>query len=91
MSQDDIQLAISQYMTEAFLFDFDESITETSNLFKQGLIDSFGFVQLIGFIEERFGLSFSEDDLASDEIVSLAGIAAMVRRRVAANAVAAGG
>lgn len=43
------------------------------NYFEQGLIDSFAFLKLIAECEEKFGISFSDDDFSNDEIFTISG------------------
>ena len=38
------------------------------NYVEQGYIDSLGLIQFIAVIEDEFGIEFSEDDLASDDV-----------------------
>lgn len=38
------------------------------NYVEEGYIDSMGLIQFIAVIEDEFGISFSDDDLASDDI-----------------------
>lgn len=80
MNDNSVREIVGKFMSDTFLFDFDTKITPHSDLFEAGFIDSFGFVQLIGFIEEFFQIEISEDELASDEIRSLNGIIAIVSR-----------
>ncbi|MBS0245094.1 MAG: acyl carrier protein [Proteobacteria bacterium] len=67
-------------MSETFLFEFDATVTPDTNLFDAGLIDSFGFTQLVAFLEETFAITLTEDDFASDDISSLNGIVRIVNR-----------
>ncbi|PKN08836.1 MAG: hypothetical protein CVU73_06270 [Deltaproteobacteria bacterium HGW-Deltaproteobacteria-8] len=46
----------------------------------QGHIDSFSIMQLILTLEERFGIRFGQEDLESDEMRTVGGLAAIVER-----------
>jgi acyl carrier protein len=50
----------------------------------QGHIDSFGIMQLILAVEERFAIRLDQDDLQSDEIRTVGGLAGIVARHVRA-------
>lgn len=80
---------IREFMEERFLISFDESFPEDTDLFKEGVMDSFGYVQLCRFLEKEYGFRFSESDLTSNVLVSLARIRAFVAHKTAA--AAAGG
>lgn len=38
------------------------------NYVEEGYIDSLGLIQFIAVIEDEFGIEFSDDDLASDDV-----------------------
>jgi acyl carrier protein len=50
------------------------------DLFENGYVDSVGLAELIGFLEEEFGVEISDEVLVSDEFGSIEGIAAAVCR-----------
>lgn len=79
MNSDEAQ--IRQFMGTQFLFDFDDSVTPDSNLFQLGLIDSFGFVELVSFLEREFQVRFSDEELVDGTLNSLANIVASVRSK----------
>jgi acyl carrier protein len=65
---------LKRYMEERFLFTFDETITEDTDLFKAGILDSFGYIELMSHIEETYGVKFGEEDLLNGVMVSFSGI-----------------
>lgn len=71
---------IAKFITDTFLFEFDDAVTPDTNLFEAGLIDSFGFTQLIAFLEETYGVTLTEDELTSEDIASLNGLEKIVKR-----------
>ncbi|MDN3720439.1 hypothetical protein QW131_17405 [Roseibium salinum] len=44
---------IRDFIEDQFLIEFDETFPETSDLFKEGVVDSFGYIQLIRFLEKK--------------------------------------
>jgi D-alanine--poly(phosphoribitol) ligase subunit 2 len=72
---------IRDFMEERFLIVFDESFPEDTDLFKEGVMDSFGYVQLCRFLEQEFGFTFSEEDLTGNVLVSLTRIRAFVEQK----------
>ncbi|MEV6669062.1 acyl carrier protein [Streptomyces sp. NPDC051162] len=69
---------IKKYMEEQLMFEFDSEITEDTDLFKAGILDSFGYVSLMAHIEKEYDVSFGEDELLSNIMVSLTGIVEFV-------------
>jgi acyl carrier protein len=45
---------------------------------EQGIIDSFGIMTLLGFLEESFGIQIGGDELLPENFESIAAISALV-------------
>ncbi len=48
-----------------------------------GWVDSVGILEFVSYLEERTKVSFTDDDLTSDEFHTLKGVAEILRRRAA--------
>lgn len=55
---------------------------QDANYLELGFVDSFGFLELITLCEEKFGISFTDDDFTDDSIFSIAGLINIVNRRI---------
>lgn len=75
---------IREFIEERFLIEYDASFPEDSNLFKEGVMDSFGYVQLCRFLEREFQISFTEADMTGNILVSLTQIEEYVKRKIEA-------
>ena len=78
ISLSEITPVISDYIEKTFLVSFGDGLTLRSNLFDEGIIDSYGLVEIVGFIESKFGVSFGDDDLLSPLLASAEGMAQIV-------------
>ncbi|WP_327320188.1 acyl carrier protein [Streptomyces sp. NBC_01235] len=76
---------IRQYMEERFLVDFGEDVTADTDLFKAGVMDSFGYLQLMDYLETEFGVKIASDEILSNVFVSLATIDAFVAHKMGAD------
>lgn len=47
-----------------------------------GIVDSFGLIQLLSYIQEEFGVSFSEDELEDKSLRTLEGLSQAVYRKL---------
>ncbi len=63
------------YIADANLLDLDTSLLD------QGIIDSTGVLEVIGFIEETFGITVDDADLLPENLDSIEGIARYVIRK----------
>ncbi len=59
---------IRNYIKNEFLCEFDEVLTEDDDLFKAGILDSFGYIKMIKSLEKEFGIEFLESELMSVEV-----------------------
>jgi acyl carrier protein len=53
------------------------------DLLLEGVIDSFGVVEIIMMLEQRFGFEFDFDELAADDLTRIGPLTAYVERKVA--------
>jgi len=74
---------IRDYIEHCFLIEFDESFPEDSDLFKEGVMDSFGYVQMCRFLEKEFNIRFSEGEMTGNILTSLTRIREFVRQKTA--------
>ncbi|MEE8171271.1 MAG: acyl carrier protein [Phycisphaerae bacterium] len=76
-----IEETLRCYLTEQCLIDFDDGVTVESNLFKLGLLDSFGYLELIGFLEREFDIRFTDEELSASALTSLSSMVASVAEK----------
>jgi acyl carrier protein len=58
-----------------------EKILNDSLFFKEGYIDSMGFIMLITFIEDEFGLKINDSDFIEENFESINAITAYILRK----------
>jgi len=63
---------IKARIEEEMLVTYGEDFTDDTNLFEAGIMDSFGYVQLVGFLQDTFSIEFSDDVILTNVMVSLA-------------------
>lgn len=74
---------IREYIEQQFLVEFDDDFPENSDLFKEGVMDSFGYVQMCRFLEKEFNIRFSEQEMTTNILTSLSRIRACVAQKQA--------
>jgi acyl carrier protein len=74
---DVIQQEIRTFMADELGRDLNGIADETS-LLETGVLDSLGVLQLVGFIEERYGLHVPDDQLMPEQFESIEAIANLV-------------
>jgi acyl carrier protein len=79
----DTAASIREYIQSELLMGDESSLRDETPLWG-GVIDSVGLMQLITFIEERFEIEVDDEELTSAHFGTVANIAALVDRKVAA-------
>jgi D-alanine--poly(phosphoribitol) ligase subunit 2 len=75
---------IEAYVRTQFEIDpNDDGFDRTVDLFELGYVDSVGFAELLAFFAEEFGVEVPEDDLLSEDFLSIDGMAGIVSRLTA--------
>ena len=57
------------------------AIDPGDNLLAKGIVDSHGVMELVAFLEERYGISVSDEDLTPENFESVARIDEFVARK----------
>ena len=84
MSTDGILTELRTFVRENFLYmRSDLAFGDEDSLLARGIIDSLGVMELVGFVEERFGLAVSPDDITAEHFGTLGSVARYVASRQA--------
>jgi acyl carrier protein len=57
------------------------AIDRDENLLSRGIVDSHGVMELVAFLEQRYGISVGDEDLTPENFESVANIEAFVQRK----------
>jgi acyl carrier protein len=79
----DIKEQVRKFITSNFYVASPEELTEDSSLLDQGIVDSTGVLEIIGFLEETFGIEVDDAEIVPDNLDSIGRIVAYVGRKKA--------
>ncbi len=84
MDIESLRETVARFLHDQFLVDFDgNKVDGGTDLFAGGFIDSFGFMELISFLETEFGIEYAAEELLLGQLNSLDGLVASVGRKLA--------
>ena len=83
MSNNDLTSRIGDFVSRA-LDQRDVDVDVDKDIFATGLANSLFAMQLVDFVEREFGIEIESDDLEIDNFRTIARIAALVDRKLAA-------
>jgi acyl carrier protein len=78
----DIQDRIQAWLEQQFLVSFSEDVNSDTDLFEAGVIDSFGQVELVSFLEKTFSIHFTDEELMSPEMAKLSSMTTIVNSKL---------
>ncbi len=84
MTEEEVAQSIEGFVRDQFSIDSaDPRFGRGVDLFENSYVDSVGLAELLGFIEDEFGVAVPDDDLLSEQFASIDGIARTVCRLTA--------
>lgn len=80
----EIEQEVRAFLAENFILDDGGAgIDREASLTGTGVLDSMGVLEVIMFIEERYGISVAEEDTVPENLDSIVNIGGYVERRLA--------
>ena len=73
---------IRDYLAQNFLFS-DEGFTfeDDASFLELGIVDSFGFVELLAFVQDEFDITVADEELVPDNFDSVGKLTAFICRK----------
>jgi acyl carrier protein len=76
---------IKNFLIKARLVRSDHALDENESLIEGGIIDSLGLVELVGYIENNYGIIVGEDDLVPENFDTLAAIQLFISNHISSD------
>jgi acyl carrier protein len=80
-----------QFVLTNFLFGQASELTEDQSFLESGIIDSTGVLELVAFLEQRYGIFIGDRELLPENLDSIRNVAAFVTRKLANQGVSVAG
>lgn len=74
---------VKAFVIDNFLYGKGEELNDDSSFLDEGIIDSTGVLELVGYLEETFGIAVADEELLPENLDSLTNIAAFVGKKFA--------
>ncbi len=82
-NEKDIVDIISQFIINNFLLsDQKENIDVNISLYEKRIVDSTGVLEIVDFLEEKFGIKIEDDELVPDNLDSINKMSKFVQRKI---------
>jgi acyl carrier protein len=73
-----IQEIIRKFIHENFILDEEAHLKDEDSLLEKGVIDSTGVLELVAFIEEKYGITVEDEELTPENLDSIRNIAGFI-------------
>jgi len=77
----DVRSEVRDFISAHFYVPPDMQVEDGDPLLARGIMDSTGVLELIVFLEGRYGMSVEDDEVVPENLGSIAGIASYVERK----------
>lgn len=75
----DVKQQVRQFIRDNLMMGGTEEIPDDASFMDRHIIDSTGFLELISFVEESFGIQVSDDEMVPENLDSLNSIERYIR------------
>jgi len=73
---------IRSFIVDNFLFGDERRVAAETSFLESGIIDSTGMLELVGFLEERFGIRVEDEEFVPNNLDSLKNISTYITRKL---------
>lgn len=74
---------LRKFIKETFLFGQEDTFSDDDSFLEMGIIDSTGVLELVAFIETRFGINIADEELVPENLDSINNLLRFVTSKTA--------
>lgn len=79
---DELRNCIKAFIVENFLFGKEDGLRDDTRLLNEGILDSTGVLELVGFLEDQFQITVEDEDFLPENLESIDKIKAYLLRKI---------
>jgi acyl carrier protein len=76
------QQELRTFVVNNFLFGKDETLNDNDSFMEKGIIDSTGILELLSFIEEKYGIKVEDHEVVPENLDSINLLVDFVRKKL---------
>ena len=73
---------LHHFVVDNFLYGRDNGFSDNASFVDMGILDSTGMLELVGFLEKKYGIEVRDVDLTPDNLDSVTQLAEFLRRKL---------
>ena len=82
----EVNEVLRQFIVENFLFGERGNLSDDTSFLESGVIDSTGVLELVLFLEKRFGVSVEDDELIPENLDSISSATRFIEEKMFSHA-----
>jgi acyl carrier protein len=75
---------VRAFVESNFVLGPGDDLSEDTSFLARGILDSTGVIELVGFLEQEFGVKVADDEIVPENLDSLRAIGAYLKRKIGA-------
>jgi len=79
---DKIELELRQFITQNFLFGRENLLGNDESFLESGILDSTGVLELISFLEEKYGIELQSNELVPENLDSISRVVLFLQTKL---------
>jgi acyl carrier protein len=80
-----IKDSVRQFIRENFYVGNPDALADDASLLEHGIVDSTGILEVVAFLETKFGIQVADADMVPENLDTIAGMITFVERKRTAN------
>ena len=80
-----VRIEVRKFVVENFMFGQEnQEFSDAASMLENGLIDSTGVLELVAFVEEKYGIAVADEELVPTNFDSVDNLAEYIRKKMPA-------
>ena len=80
ISEEKISGKIIDYMSETFPRVDSATLSPETDLIEEGIVDSFGLIEIVSFIQREFNITVNDDDILPENFITVEAMTSYILR-----------
>jgi len=83
MSSEDVRKSVKDYIWNNFMFGrLSDDLKDADSLLAKGVLDSTGVLEMMGYLEEHFGVHIEDEEVIPENLGSIDNIVTFLHRKL---------
>ncbi len=82
MTQTEIQAVLQDFIVQQFPVAAAKQVNRQTSLIQNGIVDSLGVLEIVTFVEQRFGVAMSDDEMVADHFESINALSQLIVQKL---------